>query len=117
MKQFSILFNIILLAAVGVLYYLHFSTGKSLTPQRVQSANSHKDTCSAGPAIAYVELDSLNNNVVFIKERKRELEQEQKQILNAIAVKLAELNVKHTFSLTEDSNLMDAVVNQTAGDG
>ncbi len=82
MKQLSILFNIILLAAVGVLYYLHFSTGKPNIPHRVQSANSHKDTCSAGPGIAYVEIDSLNNNVVFIKERKKELELEQKQILN-----------------------------------
>ena len=82
MKQFSILFNIILLAAVGVLYYLHFSAVKSNTRPRKYLANSHKDTCSAGPGIAYVELDSLNNNVVFIKERKKELELDQKQILN-----------------------------------
>jgi len=82
MKQFSILFNIFLLAALGVLYYLHFSTGKTNNPVRKTLANSHKDTCSAGPGIAYVELDSLNNNVGFIKERKKELESEQKQILN-----------------------------------
>ncbi len=82
MKQFSILFNIILLAAVGVLYYLHFSGVKTNNPPRKHLANSHKDTCSAGPGIAYVELDSLNNNVVFIKERKKELELEQKQILH-----------------------------------
>ena len=82
MKQFSILFNIIILAAVGVLYYLHFAAGKSNNPVKKHVANSHKDTCSAGPGIAYVELDSLNNNVGFIKERKKELESEQKQILN-----------------------------------
>ena len=82
MKQFSIFLNIILLGAVGVLYYLHFSTSKTKNPPRKYLANSHKDTCSAGPGIAYVELDSLNNNVVFIKERKKELELEQKQILN-----------------------------------
>lgn len=81
MKQFSILFNIIILAAVGVLYYLHFSTGKPNNPIKKHLANSHKDTCSAGPGIAYVELDSLNNNVGFIKERKKDLEFEQKQIL------------------------------------
>ena len=32
--------------------------------------------------IAYVELDSLNNNITFIKDRKRELEAEQNAIAN-----------------------------------
>ena len=32
--------------------------------------------------VAYVELDSLNNNVAFIRQRKKELEAEQKIIAN-----------------------------------
>lgn len=80
MKQLSPVLNILTLVAVGVLYYLHFNTPKSNTPLRSTTPNSHKDTCSAGPAIAYVELDSLNQNVSFIRERKSELESEQKII-------------------------------------
>jgi outer membrane protein len=83
MKQFSIVLNVVLLFAVAFLYYLHFSSNKGTivtTP-----AISHDTTGKTFPVkmtFAYVELDSLNNNVEFIRQRKKELEAEQKVITN-----------------------------------
>ena len=82
MKQLSIGINILLVIAVGVLYYLHFAQNKSgakgsnsATPYRT------KDSCGGKiPIVAYVELDSLYANVTVIKLRKKELESEQKTI-------------------------------------
>ena len=81
MKQFSIILNIILLLAVGYLYFIHFSGSKkeNLVGNAV---TKHVDSCLGEPIIAYVDLDSLNNNVNFIKLRKKELEVEQNNIAN-----------------------------------
>jgi outer membrane protein len=83
MKQFSIILNIVLLFAVGFLYYLHFSGNKrnKMNPANVNSsANTNNCATTPIPVIAYVDLDSLNNNVTFIKEKRGELEAEQNQI-------------------------------------
>jgi outer membrane protein len=83
MKQFSFVINILLTAAVAVLFYLHFTGNKSnLTEAEKHTSNYWvKDSCGDNiPVVAYVELDSLNNNVSFIKVRKKELESEQKSI-------------------------------------
>lgn len=84
MKQFSFVLNIVLVAAVGVLYYLHFSSNTKLKAEGT-AINTYRQKDSCGdkiPIVAYVELDSLNNNVTFIKLRKKELDAEQKIIAN-----------------------------------
>ena len=84
MKQFSFVLNILLVAAVGVLYYLHFSSNKKAKAEGT-ATNTYRQKDSCGdkiPIVAYVELDSLNNNVTFIKLRKKELDAEQKVIAN-----------------------------------
>lgn len=82
MKQFSFVLNILLVAAVGILYYLHFSNYKKMSATgNAPKGYRQRDSCGDKiPIVAYVELDSLNNNVTFIKLRKRELEIEQKTI-------------------------------------
>ncbi len=80
MKQFSTILNIVLLIAVSVLFYLHFAGNKKNVAQC--NTIARKDSCAAGQQIAYVELDSINNNVTYIKQQKKELEAEQKQIAN-----------------------------------
>ena len=82
MKQFSLVTNIVLLVAVAVLFYLHFNgTNKPAVKANAVSSNIVKDSsANRTPIVAYVELDSLNNNVSFIKQRKKELEAEQKNI-------------------------------------
>ena len=82
MKQLSFVINILLLIAVAVLYYLHF-TGNNKVPLKgnVVVGYKQKDSCGEKiPIVAYVELDSLYSNVTIIKQRKKELEAEQKSI-------------------------------------
>jgi outer membrane protein len=81
MKNISIVLNVVLLLAVGILYYLHFSGNKSTT---VKTKNAVSASAVAGPrpSIAYVELDSLNEKITFIKTKRKELESEQRAIEN-----------------------------------
>ena len=83
MKQFSILLNILLIIAVAFLYYLHFAGSKKVSVSSAPVLQTKPDSGSRKSiVVAYVELDSLNNNVAFIRQRKKELEAEQKIIAN-----------------------------------
>ncbi len=80
-KNFSLGLNIVLIIAVGFLYYYNFSgrNAKVLTAKSTSNFTT-ADTNSERPPLAYVELDSLNENITYIKERRRELESEMKAI-------------------------------------
>ena len=83
MKQFSIVLNVVLLLAVGFLYYIHFShSSNSSSSAGSLNYKFHDSSNCDRISVAYVELDSLNNNVNFIKQRKKELDAEQKVIMN-----------------------------------
>ena len=83
MKNLSLVLNIVLIAAVGYLYYYSFSGKKNGKPSIYNSNPSQwKDSNCNRPPIAYVELDSLNENITYIKARRKELETEQKAIEN-----------------------------------
>jgi len=84
MKQLSLVINIVLLIAVGTLYYLHFSSGKKTAQdQPIKKAVPKTSLVELDKApIAYVDLDSLNEKITYIKERRQELEAEQKAIEN-----------------------------------
>ncbi len=81
MKNLSLVLNIVLLAAVGYLYYYDFS-GKKVKDVAAKITNSYVATDSNGhrQPLAYVELDSLNENITYIKERRKELDAEMKAI-------------------------------------
>ena len=81
MKNLSVVLNIVLLAAVGYLYYYDFS-GKKAEAVADKLSSSHFNTDSSGqrPPLAYVELESLNEKITVIKEKRRELEAEMKAI-------------------------------------
>ncbi|MBP9098438.1 MAG: OmpH family outer membrane protein [Ferruginibacter sp.] len=81
MKNLSLVLNVVLLVAVGVLYYLHFS-GKTPSSSKSVMAAVPKPviTGNGQVAIAYVELDSLNENITYIKTKRKELEAEQRSI-------------------------------------
>jgi outer membrane protein len=83
MKQFSILLNVVLILAVGFLYYVHFSHSFNSSSSAGSLNYKFHDTSKCDRiSVAYVELDSLNNNVNFIKQRKKELDAEQRVIMN-----------------------------------
>lgn len=81
MKNISTVLNVILILAVGVLYYLHFTSNKS-TAVKTKSTITAASPTGPRPPIAYVELDSLNEKITFIKTKRKELESEQRAIEN-----------------------------------
>lgn len=80
MKNALLILNLVLLVAVGVLFYLHFSSGKQSTEPRIASSN-HDPAASHGSCrIAYFDMDSINNSFVLIKDVKAELSREEEKI-------------------------------------
>ena len=82
MKNLSLLLNIVLLAAVGWLYYDNYSGKKKGMPPMKDTVGTgwNDSACSHPSLIAYVELDSLNENITYIKNKRKELEAEQRAI-------------------------------------
>ncbi|MEP7165845.1 MAG: OmpH family outer membrane protein [Ferruginibacter sp.] len=79
MKNLSLVINAVLFVAVAVLYFLHFS-GKKNDPKPKIIASRAVENGGGHPSIAYVELDSLYENITYIKNKRKELETEQKAI-------------------------------------
>lgn len=81
MKNLSLVINILLLAAVGYLYYYNFSGKKTeAIAAKLSSTNMAMHTDGYRPPLAYVELDSLNEKITFIRDKRKELEAEMKAI-------------------------------------
>lgn len=80
MKNISTILNVVLLAAVAFLYFHEFA-GKNTknTKTSLVTATPAGTKVSTAP-IAYVELDSLNAKISFIKDKRKELEAEQRAI-------------------------------------
>lgn len=79
MKNGLIALNVVLLIAVGVLFYLHFSsTNKTMTNSK--NTNTTANTGNGECRIAYFEMDSLTNNFSMIKDVKTELAKEEDQM-------------------------------------
>jgi len=75
MRNLSIVLNVILLVAVGILYYLHFQT----KPEPVAKELPVKSVGS-GTGIYFVNSDSLLARYDFYKQKKKEFEAEQDKI-------------------------------------
>ncbi|MFM6923866.1 MAG: OmpH family outer membrane protein [Ferruginibacter sp.] len=81
MKNLSLVLNIILLLAVGYLFYYDFSGKKTeAVAAKLNSSYRPGDSNGSRPPLAYVELDSLNEKITFIKDKRKELEAEMKAI-------------------------------------
>jgi outer membrane protein len=81
MKNLSVILNIVLLIAVGVLYYLFFTEKKSSTAVATKNTvSSEKFDYANRPPLAYIELDSLNERIGYLKSVRKDLEAEQKSI-------------------------------------
>lgn len=74
MKNLSLILNAVLLVAVAVLFYLHFS---SATPKKV----SDSETAASGDlSVAFINSDSLIDQYAFIEDRKVVLEAKAKKL-------------------------------------
>jgi outer membrane protein len=74
MKNLSLVLNIVLLIAVGFLYFLHFSGTKP------GSSNSKNDTTSINSNIAYINSDTVLKYYDYLKVNKEQLEAKTKQM-------------------------------------
>lgn len=83
MKNILLVVNIILLFLVGFLYYLYFSGNKKSASQNIPSAVTHHENESA--KVAYIDLDSLQNNYAYYKKIKAEFEKKQEAANNEIS--------------------------------
>ena len=82
MKNLSLVLNIVLLAAVAFLYAKVFSSSSKETTVTKTTIKENIGDTSIKAGIAFVELDSLNEKINYIKDRRKELEAEQKAIEN-----------------------------------
>jgi outer membrane protein len=80
MKKIYLVINVILILAVAGLYYLHFSCKKSCKtkPDNCSIKRTFKDSGSS--KIAYIDLDSLNEKIAYIRDNRKSLEAEQRSI-------------------------------------
>lgn len=76
MKNLSLILNAILFLLIGVLFYFQFN-GKKANTVQPQIINTNGKSITV-PQIAYVDLDSLQQNYGFFKVGKAALEAKQK---------------------------------------
>ncbi len=107
MKNLSYILNAILFVLVGVLFYLHFSSKKSINQPQVIKTDGKTVTV---PQIAYVDLDSLQENYTFFKIKKAELESKQKSME-------AELNRSVSAFQSEYQSLVQKAQTMTEEEG
>jgi len=72
MKNLSLILNAVLLVAVGILFYLHFSAGKP--------ASSAANVNGGDLTIAYIKSDSVLKHYEYLKVNKVQLEEKTKQM-------------------------------------
>jgi outer membrane protein len=78
MKNLSLILNLVLLAALGYLYYYTFKAPSLKKDSNAVTAVKSNDSTAAGSKVAYVDLDSLNEKITFFKQSRTQLEQKQK---------------------------------------
>ena len=105
MKNFTIGLNVILVAAVAILFYLHFSSTKKST----LTLQANKQEINNNFKIAYFEMDSIENNYEYLKDVRntlRALEQQKSSELlglkNANKAKLSDYQKKGNAMTQEE---------------
>jgi outer membrane protein len=104
MKNFLLVLNIVLLIAVGYLYYSDFSIKRKVASVTGSAGFSKNDSNANRSRIAYVELDSLNENILYFKQRRKELEQQQKTIEADISSDYKTLEAKQNAFFQKNPN-------------
>src|SRR5690242_8689414 len=82
MKNILLTINIILLVLVGYLYYLHFHTDGAKAVTHSSSVNTSADNKSK---VAYIDLDSLQDNYGYYQKLKIDFEHKQESANDQLA--------------------------------
>ncbi|RFM28732.1 OmpH family outer membrane protein [Deminuibacter soli] len=80
MKQFSLVLNVVLVVAVGILFYLHFAGAKNNVGGEAKHISD-----SASPAsfkVVYFDIDSIENQYEYSKQVRAYVRGRQEQIAN-----------------------------------
>jgi outer membrane protein len=88
MKNGLLILNGVLIIAVAILFYLHFSSGKKETKTTGTEGTRQavfQDTSTKGCRIAYMEMDSIDNNLDVMKEVRKELDKKKDSITEILA--------------------------------
>jgi outer membrane protein len=78
MKNLSLVLNAVLIVAVGVLFYLHFSSKNPI--QQNSSITSDMGMPLPGDGIVYINIDTLLNNYAYFKELSDEFADKQSEL-------------------------------------
>lgn len=104
MKNLSLILNVVLLAAVGFLYYTNFSAAGSKKSASGTIVSKAKDSLAADVKVAYVDLDSLNEKITYFKQSRKDLEQLQKNNEAEITNDMRALEAKQNNFMQKNPN-------------
>jgi outer membrane protein len=93
MNKLSLGINAVLVIAVGVLYYFHFS-GKKETTVTDADLLASRDSISRNLTMVYVNIDSLLTNYKYVEEVEKQLEAKKNTMLSQISSKSSQLESK-----------------------
>ena len=77
MKNISTFLSVLALVLIGVLFYLHFNHGDSARPGKVVSQSPEG---GKGVTIAYFEMDSVENNLEYVKDAMEKFKTKEQQM-------------------------------------
>ena len=105
MKNIAIYLNVVLIIAVGILYYLHFNVDKSNAPNNLEVQNHFIPLPNSG--IVFVNSDSLLQQYTYYLNEKKQFESAQFRIKNELKTqgenlqKEVELYQKQAIGMTD----------------
>jgi outer membrane protein len=88
-KNLSVVLNVVLFIAVGVLYYLHFSSGTAVVNPSAVSGEQNNEP--EAQQIVYVNTDSLLENYESFKSNKAALEAKSRKAESDLATRTRSL--------------------------
>lgn len=86
-NQLSLILNVVLLFAVGVLYYFHFSNSAPSSPAGTASSAS----IAAGQQVVYINTDSLLMNYEFVTDLQKDLNERRQNAERQLGLKEQQL--------------------------
>jgi outer membrane protein len=81
-NQISLILNVVLLFAVAVLYYLHFSTSSPTS-----SSSTGTSSVPAGQQVVYINTDSLVLNYDYVTDLQKDLEERRNNAEKQLVLK------------------------------
>lgn len=96
MKNALLVLNGVLVLAVAVLFYLHFSSPKKPEALKVASSTGTGAAPNSAFKIAYFEMDSVNNSFAMVKDVRNELSRQEERMNSDLANLQKRYNDKFT---------------------